>query len=465
MQPTDKKSELLRAFLGTLPVDVATRLAKAIEIDRQLDGKALPHDMILDGLRPVLRRAETGGRTPTPLRLFCRPFEDLLYSGPHKEKQKGRIMRSSVVPAWNWLTHKVLPAECKAFVGDVRALVLSRKHDEALERARGFWPLAGDALRAAIENTPGDARAALGSDVAVEDVREIALLLAAGSAMTAVQSLMPKRTPAMNEEMLWELRRIYDGVVETVVDAAPFVAVVAMRRLARPWEALKLALNITRQTQDTLISSTDMGLVGDLLFADLEDHRAILMSAKHPNFDLETLMTNLTGFTNISSAIVKEIEILRKGKWGQRLLKDRAAVGSVMDGFMERAPKEIAAALPTHKTGFTGGPRVPDFTKHVDPERSERALRYARLLVGSKVLAAPGSFGAKHQDAMDEATQTLRRYNEDVVKEMRTAEGARREIVEQQFQLSVDLTRLLFSEEEAELMRRRGKAATTPAAA
>ena len=465
MTPADKKSELLRSFLGTLPVEVAQKLAKAIEMDRQLDGSALPHDMILEGLRPVLRRAEACGRTPTPLRLFCRPFEDLLYSGPHKEKQKGRIMRSSVVPAWNWLNQKLLPSECKGFVTEVRALVLSRKIDEALERARAFWPVAGEALRTAIEKRPHDAHTALGGDIAVEDAREISLLLSAGSAMTAVQSLMPKRTSAMTEEILWELRKIYDGVVESVVDAAPFVAVVAMRRLAKPWEALKLALNITRQTQDTLISSTDMGLVGDLLFADLEDYRAVVMLAKHPNFDLDTLMTNLAGFTNISSAIVKEIEILRKGKWGQRLLKDRAAVGSVMDGFMERAPKEIAAALPTHKTGFTGGPRVPDFNKPVDPERSERALRYARLLVGSRVLAAPGSFGAKHQDAMDEATQTLRRYNEDVVKEMRTAEGPRREIVEQQFQLSVELTRLLFSEEEAELMRRRGKAASTPAAA
>ena len=187
-------------------------------------------------------------------------------------------------------------------------------------------------------------------------------------------------------------------------------------------------------------------------------------ATRHPNFDVDALLENLTGFTDISSAIVKEVEILRRGKWGQRLLKDRAAVGAVMDNFMERAPKEIAAALPSQKTGFTGSSRASDFTRPADPERVERALRYARLLDGCRRLAAAASFGAKLQDAMDEAMQTLRGYNEDLVKELRTAAGPRREIVETQFQLAAELTALLFTHEEAELLRRRGKAALSSAA-
>ena len=66
---------------------------------------------------------------------------------------------------------------------------------------------------------------------------------------------------------------------------------------------------------------------------------------------------------------------------------------------------------------------------------------------------------------MDEATQTLRSYNEDVVKEMRTAEGVRRDIVERQFQLCIEFTAMLFSEEEADFLRRRGKAAQSAAQA
>ena len=301
--------------------------------------------------------------------------------------------------------------------------------------------------------------------MALGDAEDISLLLCAGSAMVEIQQVLPKPVPALTDELLWNLRRIYDRVVETSVDSAPYVPAVAMARLAKPWEALKLALLITHQTQDTLISSTDMGLVGDILFHRMESCRMAIHAARHPHFDVGALLENLTGFTDISTAIVKEVEILRRGKWGQRLLKDRAAVGAVMDGFMERAPKEISAALPTQKSGFTGGTRVSDFSRPADPDRVQRALSYAKLLDGCRRLAVPGSFGAKHQDAMDEASQSLRGYNEDVIKELRTAAGPRREIAEAQFQLAAELTALLFSQEEADLLRRRGKAALSSAAA
>jgi len=456
---TPDKSELLRNFLGTLPRAVAARLATAVELDRLAEGQALPHDVILEGLRPALQIGDGRKRTPTPLRLFCRPFEDLLVNTPRKEKQKGRILRSHVVPVWHWVSQALIPVEARAYCDDVRDALLVRRYDEAQARAQRFWPLAGQAMADGLAQHRKEARAALGSDLAAADAEDISLLLRIGPLMIAVQNLLPKQTPSLNEDLLHGLRTIYDRVCTAQPDAAPFVSVAAMRRLAKPWEALKLALLVARQTQDTLISSTDMGLAGDVLLADMEDNRATLMAVRHPVFDVDTLLRNLSSFTNISSAIVKEIEILRNGRWGQRLLKDRAAIGAVMDGFMERAPKEIAAALPSHKTGFAGGPRVPDFSRAVDPDRVDRALRYARILAGTRLLAIPGSFGAKHTDAVEEAGQTIRSYNEDLLKELRTAEGPRREVVERQYQLALELTGLVFDESEAEFLRRRAKAA------
>ena len=88
----------------------------AVEVDRLMDGRTLPHDDIMEGLRPVLRR-ENYDRTPTPLRLFCRPFQDLLTCMPRKVKQKGCIARGTLVPAWNWLSQTLLPAETAGYCG------------------------------------------------------------------------------------------------------------------------------------------------------------------------------------------------------------------------------------------------------------------------------------------------------------------------------------------------------------
>ena len=126
---------------------------------------------------------------------------------------------------------------------------------------------------------------------------------------------------------------------------------------------------------------------------------------------------------------------------------------------MDRAHKEIAAALPVQR----GTGKMADFTRVSDPDRREMALRYARLVVGCKNFAAAASFAAKQKDAFEACAAYLRRYNDDVVKEMRTVDPARRAVVESQFEFATELTAALFSPEEAALMRRRGAAAQNAA--
>lgn len=462
---TPERTGLLKSFLGGLPEQVAARLAQAVEIDRLNEGKSLPHDLILDSLRPALRRAAGYDRTPTPLRAFCIPFEDIFTLHPRKAKQKGAVARGSVAPVWAWLSQSLIPAETKDFIREFKSLTLAGRHVEARQRAAAYWPVAASALADGLDNHP-QARAALGSELAASDAAEMALLLGVGDDVVDIQTLLPKPVPNFTEELLWALRKIYDKLVAETPDAAPYVAVIAMHRLARPWEALKLPLSISRQTQDTLISSTDMGLVGEIIFGDIETYGKAVRDIRQPAFDPVELLDNLSRFTTLSSGIVKGVDMRRDGKWGQRLMKDRAQMAEVMDGFMERAPKELSAALPMQKSGsFGGGPKYPDFTKPVDPDKPERALRYAKLVAGCKTLAAAASFAATQKKADEEMCQALRSYNEDVVKELRTAEGPRRAVVESQFETVVGLTAILFSEEEADLLRRRGKAAQQAAAA
>ena len=453
---------MLKSFLGSLPEQIAARLARAVEVDRLVDGKSLPHEMILEGLRPALRRLAGSDRTPTAMRYFCMPFEDLFTVTPRKDsKQKGRIARGSVTPMWSWLGQSLLPEATSAYLREFKLLVAVGKHTEARARAQDYWPLAANALRQALATDVGRraARDILGGELVLADVEEAALLLSVAPIVVEIQEKLVRPVPVLTDELLWTLRGIYDRTVETAPDAAPYVAVIAMHRLSRPWEALKLPMMVSRQTKDTLISSTDMGLVGEIIFGDIEGYGNAVREAKHPNFDADALVENISHFTTLSSGIVKGIEMRRDGKWGQRLMKDRAALAEVMDDFMERAPKELAAALPQQKGGYSGGPKMPDFSRPVEAEKLERALRYARLVVGCKPFAVAGSFGASVKKAEEEMCQILRNYNEDVVRELRSVDAKKRAVVEGQFEAVVKLTTILFSAEEADLLRRRGRAA------
>ena len=452
------KTGLLKAFLGGLPGHVASRLATAVEVDRLMDGHALPHDDIMDSLRPVLQRDQFE-RTLTPLRLFCRPFQDLLTCEPRHAKQKGAIARSSLVPVWNWLAQTVIPAQTTAYVAEVKALILQHKIEDAMACAARFWPVTAAAITGALQGA-GDRSAAqkvLGDALAVEDADEMALLLAAGAEIEKLAALLPRPVPVLNEALLWDVRAIYDAMSVSHPDAAPYVAVVTMNRLARPWEALRLPMLVTRKIDETLISKTDMGLVGEILFNRMDGLKTSIQQTRHPLFNAERLMEEARIFAGLSSHIVKEIELRREGEWGKRLLADRVMIGKVMEGFMDRAPRELAAALPVQKSNA-------DFSRHPGAEKHEMALRYARLVAGCRNFAAAASFGAKQKEIYDELCSALKRYNEDLVNGLKTLDPVRAEVANGQLHLCTELTAILFSEEEAELLRRRGKAAQATAA-
>ena len=192
---SEDKTGLLKTFLGSLPGSVAAKLASAVEADRLLDGHALPHEAILEGLRPVLRSANAG-RTPTPLRLFCRPFEDILTSNARKIKQKASIARSSLLPVWLWLGRDLMPAQTESYIAETKALIMARKYAEATRRAETFWLEAGAALAAGLA-TPG-ARIALNDPMILADAQEMALLLPAGADMLRIQDVLPRLVPQLH---------------------------------------------------------------------------------------------------------------------------------------------------------------------------------------------------------------------------------------------------------------------------
>ncbi|HEY1877204.1 MAG TPA: hypothetical protein VGG66_07015 [Rhizomicrobium sp.] len=445
----ESKTVLLKAFLGGLPGPTAGRLAMAVETDRLMDGRGLPHEVILEGLRPTLRR-ENFDRRPTPLRLFCRPFQDLLTCQPRKVKQKAAIARGSLVPVWNWVSQSLIPDAAHAFVKFTKICVLNQRLENAIACAAEFWPIAGNAINQALSTEVGRqaAQKCLGGAFAVEDAAEMAMLLQAGEAIEQLSALLPAPVASFQDQLIWDVCKIYDQLAETHPDAATYVPVITMNRLSRPWEALRLPLLVTRHTDETLISNTDMGLIGEILFERMEALKESIQDKRHPSFNAEELMEEVKAFTDLSSNIVKEIELKRQGEWGRRLLTERAQIGKAMEKFMERAPREISQALPTHRSGKADY-RVPE-------ERREMAMRYARLVAGSSSFAAAASFTAKQHSVSQELCAMLKRYNEDLLKALKAE--PRNEIVTSQFEFCAEMTAILFSEDEAELLRRRARA-------
>ena len=311
--------------------------------------------------------------------------------------------------------HKLTTSLGEAIVAD---------NDEQVERdLASLWSEASAALKAALADESRKAVAAetLGGAAVAEDAAEMALLLAQAQTVIEIRTRLPKPVVQLTQDDVWFLCDMVDRLAETAPDFAPYVALVVLGRLERPWEVLRLITAISRKATDIAISGTDMDIVGELLFSDLDAYAANIQSARPINFDPDEVLASLAGFTELSSGMIKELGIRRDGKWGQRLAKDRAAVAQIMENLLQRARKEILAALPPHKGfAFARTAAEPRSVHADDPERvAQGDSAMPSSIAHSRPFAVAGAFSARLMKVTDETALALRIYAEDILTELR----------------------------------------------
>ncbi len=458
--------ERLDEFLHHVTPTLALQLARAVEVDR-LRGGALPHEEILGALRPRLREAgQRLPRLPTPRRLICAVFEDLLVDD-RLRKQRGRIARSSIAPVWDWLTGALAPAELGPALEAVREKLVNGGADFADAEVGAFQRLAAAAILAAVP-TPDikDVRcaaavAALGPDVAA-DAHDMARMMEMADDMRALQRATPRPLPALNDDDIAVFRAAFDRMARTHPDCASYVAFFVLARLRKPWEALRLAGALTRKSDDVKLSRTDLGQIGEALLADLEDCIARLTQMRASAVDSAIALAQVSTFAEVSTGIVRELGIRRDGAWGRRMTQLRGEMADEMERLLSRAAKDIAATLPTVRRGgfgLRGVRRVPDLSRSFDPQKAERALELAKLIAGSRPHALAGAFAGLLTKVDEAATANLRRYAGNLIDEVHAMgldgpPGARRFVDH-----AIALTAALDGQQDADTLRRRVNAA------
>ncbi len=459
------KEHELKQFLASLPSDKALTLAAAVERGRLAGETKLPVDMILDGLRPQLRRMNAR-RIPSPQRLACEPFSDFLVN-ERDFKQPGRIARASVRALWRWLAKEGLRVTLADLESQIARAILVRESKAQGDLVLRLQTEIVATVRAVTERaSEGSAErrgliAKFGSEDTLSDIEEIAMLLGGAGELSPLRGLLPRRIDMLTEQHTQFIRDIYDQLAARRPELCPYVGLLVLARLKRPWEALRLASVMSRRTNEILFSQTDMGVVGDLLLADMENLALDIASVRPELLDPEVVLNKLERFVQMSGGLVREIGVRRDGKWGQRLIKIRQLVSDAMDALIARTPREITAALPVQRLGAFGGrgPRRPDLSRDPDKQKIEKALVWGRLLAGATPYAGGGAFYAAHKDAFEEVSQFLRAYAESMVSELRALDFDKRPRAQEFMQHAEMLSDTILGVEETDLMRRRVAAA------
>ena len=327
--------EQLRAYIRDLAPE--TRDLLLAEFERAaLRGQDGPGaSFVLQELRNEIRGINVKvERVGNPQRLFFQPLEPFLVSHAVDAEHEAQIPRACLDPFWQWLVRDVMPSETEAFADEIsRALLASDK--AATERCvRSFQDVAVVRIEEALVEAEESDRtrrrllAQLGAAKGLKNVQQVADVLKYRDVLALLAARLPNYIKDFSEPQLSSVKKTID---QTVPDTriAVYALLLLMRRLAHPWQLIRLAVKAAESDAMQRILQTSYGVAFAILVGEIERK-------------VDELRTDLrrglvTGLGTLLKEIHDGIRILRSevdlpasSSWGRHLAALRADVSNII---------------------------------------------------------------------------------------------------------------------------------------
>jgi len=463
----DDKSQKLKAFLERLPDHLVQQLTQAVERDRLSGGSELPHDLLLAGLRTSFTDNQRQvNRTPTPMRVFCMPVEDLLVPA-RRQKRTGRVARASLTPIWEWLASDLMPEQFREHYDLLTNAILENDATKIHESAAAFQAAGAAALAEALADAPegSDHReeiaAKLGGEDVVRDAEDFAKVLAAAPEILKLQDTFVAPVKAVSREQMKELGETYDQLVAQKPEAARYLLDVAMHRQKKPWEILRVAAFLVQKPGTGSTARADLDMSLELLFGDMEDCIAFFEDQKAHDFDPDNARRYITTYAHFAQGIAAELETNPDAAWKERYDALQTVGAREFERLIEQVPEQITAAMPFRVVGNASSATShrPDLHREPEPGVLERAVKLANFMRESRPLAYAANVANSHSDAYDVVLDNLNSYRNGLLSELRSFEDpAMLRRARAYLDLTVELTSILVSEGEAQIFRHKSAA-------
>ena len=463
----------LSAFLGELPEASAIKLFAALEADRAQGGSDLPHDALLNDLRRKLqeRGAVFPSRRPTAKRLFFTPFEDFLIAQRKDKKRRGMIARSSLNPIWRVLMTDSMTTEAALAAAGLDDALQSGGDTAELEEAMfaaaetGLSQLCAHARE---DNKIGDSLVEeLGSESTFRDLQELRLLLHGVTFFKRLRTVIDTHAPALDEEQSFALRGLFLDAFEQSRPIAAYVLLALKGRLERPWRSLSVYYHLARSGDERIQAAHEtLSILPESLFDDLETMARKIEGECSNMLDAESSMMRVAYFIDYADGLAQIAEEFEDNAFVNRIDACREVVCEAHDRFAEQALTALADAMPVQGGGGSSKLKSmrPDIAKPADAKTLQAAKGAASLIDKSAATAERlGADPAIATAIADEAREKTQIYVNDLIVEIRAAEGNERKAARRMLDRSLSFADILLTREEAGLIRERAAEAAATA--
>lgn len=274
-EPEDKSIEFLGGRVFDIPEQQFTDLVNSLESKRQRSPQRQKTDVVLGYLRPRLTVARLP-RRPTPQRVMCMPFEDLLYTPGTRRKALGKIPRHALDPMWDLFASLAAPDMLKR-VRD--GLKTAEPDDAEVFEALGaeLWPAAAAVFQAELAGSSKtkegrtQLKDGLGGQDVVESLEEAALALSIAGPLFKLQQDLPLGpVEDFDRAQITMIAGCLTKAAGMNRAALPHVVYVMMGRLRDPATLLTVFEKLTEEGVGDLLGQVS-GQVSEAMVNQTED--------------------------------------------------------------------------------------------------------------------------------------------------------------------------------------------------
>lgn len=216
-----------------------------------------------------------------PARLFFQPLDSFLVADV--VEPPFRLSRSSLPHLWHWVTHDLLREAAGEF-SDASGDALAAGDVARAERlTRDFQDCVAAAIRAAFAGSddqllPRRLVAQLGTPRAADEIATLRWALRGRDALAALSARLPATIDDLPPQSIPVLTMLIENAARPR-DVFVYALLTLMRRMAAPWQIVRLAVHAAGTTSAARVADTPYGVLLDIVLGDLDCQIAQLGAA------------------------------------------------------------------------------------------------------------------------------------------------------------------------------------------
>jgi len=211
--------------------------------------------------------------------LFFRPLEPFLVDVDLAHPYPGCIARTSLPALWAWVCHDLAPLDAAAFV---RVAAGSDDIADIVSLTTEFQDRVAATLRAALGGEDAATRRRLlgriGTPRAEAEASALRWTLRGRDALDGLGARLPATIADLTPQHLPACIALIEEAARPR-DVFPHALILVLRRLAKPWQIVRLAAHMSGSSTAARIEATPYGVVIAMLLAEMERQIAALSAA------------------------------------------------------------------------------------------------------------------------------------------------------------------------------------------